>query len=135
MRESPIESLTVDVSASITNFIICMEVSRFISCCELNWLARHQLSLSFKSSDWYWSSIKFIETIIEVFRNRNSFEYTSLMAITLCINLWQMNRSHCPNLMEIIYCINFPIHRSTHCWLSMLHPRRSFQALRTVRVN
>jgi len=132
MFKSPLERSFIDITTSVTNLIIFVEISCLVACINLDWLSRHQFGLHFKSSNWRFTSIKRSQSIIKVFCDSDRFQCAcSSVSRTSVVDLRQMNWSNCINSMEVIFCSNLNrliSNLASHYVLSIFSPFVSLKA-------
>ena len=69
MRIGPLDTCVVDVSTSIANFVLFMEISELVTSVLLNSLARGNLGFDFTGSNWIVPCVELIELLINAFRD------------------------------------------------------------------
>ena len=73
---SPLDGLIIDLSASVANLVILMEVSELNTTMELHLLARAELGLDLRGGDGVVASVQLVEPVVLVLRHSDGLELT-----------------------------------------------------------
>jgi len=136
--QSPLECLLVDVATSVALLVQGVEVGIHISGSGLHRLSRHQLGLHLVSANWVFTRVKHVKAVVEVLGDRYRIQGALGLAVTLIIDLWEMDWGDSVDLVEIIYGLDVGIKGgeiTSHSFLGVDGPWGALAALGVVGVD
>lgn len=80
LGESPVERLLVDVCASVADFIGLVEVCVLVTGFDLDRLSGHEFGFHFDSTDFEFTSVECVKSVVEVLCHSDGLKHASCIA-------------------------------------------------------